>query len=138
MRAFFDLNVVLDVVLNRQPWAADSIQVWDAHQARRIEGFLAATEITNLYYIVRRVADDSKARSAVGVCLSTFSIVPVDLQILKAAEQQTGGDYEDNVCIACAVEVGADWIVTRDLSGFTQSPVPAVSPGELVRQMPRA
>jgi hypothetical protein len=27
----FDMNVVLDVLLVRQPWFADSSQVWDAH-----------------------------------------------------------------------------------------------------------
>jgi predicted nucleic acid-binding protein len=87
MKVLIDLNVVLDVVLNRPPFIADSRQVWDAHQAGTIEGFLAATEVTNLYYIVRRLADAATARSAVGVCLSTFSIVPVDLSILQTAKK---------------------------------------------------
>ena len=136
MKVLFDLNVVLDVVLNRQPWLADSRQVWDAQLAGSIDGYLTATEITNLFYIVRRLAGESTARAAVGVCLATFSLVPVDLQILQAADQHPGSDFEDNVCIACAEEVGADWVVTRDSSGFTQSSVPAISPTELLKQIP--
>lgn len=138
MKVFIDLNVVLDVVLNRQPWIEESRQVWDAHLAGSIHGYLAATEITNLFYIVRRLAAESTARSAVGICLSTFSMAPVDLQILQAADRHPGTDFEDNVCIACAEEMGADWIVTRDPLGFSQSSVPAISPEEFLKQIPNA
>jgi predicted nucleic acid-binding protein len=137
MKVLFDLNVVLDVVLNRQPWVADSRQVWDAHLGGSTDGYLAATGITNLFYIVRRLVDESTARSAVGVCLSTFSLVPVDLPIMQDADQHPGTDFEDNVCIACAEKVEADWIVTRDPSGFMQSSVPAISPTELLKKISR-
>jgi len=135
MKVLLDLNIVMDVLLNRQPWAADSSAVWNAHQSGEFDGYLAATEITNLHYIVRKLAGESTARSAINVCLNGFAIVPVDQPILLAAEALAGKDFEDDVCIACAVAVSAVWIVTRDASGFTQSAVPAISPADLLKQL---
>lgn len=131
MKLLLDLNVLL----NRQPWAADSSAVWNAHQSGEFDGYLAATEITNLHYVVRKLAGESTARSAVNVCLTGFSIIAVDQPILLAAEALAGTDFEDNVCIACAAAVAADWIVTRDATGFTQSSVPAISPADLLSKL---
>ncbi|MEJ7593833.1 MAG: PIN domain-containing protein [Planctomycetaceae bacterium] len=133
MKVLLDLNVVLDVILNRQPWVVDSLAVWNAQQSGEFEGFLAATEFTNLFYVVERIAGNSAARTAVDVCLNAFIVVPVDRTVLHAAETLSGTDFEDNVCIACAASVGADWIVTRDTTGFAQSSVPAIAPADLMK-----
>lgn len=135
MKALVDLNVVLDVILNRQPFFADSSAVWNSHQSGEFDGYLAATEITNLYYVVRKLSGESTARSAVDVCLNAFAIVPVDEQILLAAQSLTGKDFEDNVCIACAMTISADWIVTRDVLGFSQSAVTAILPADFIQQL---
>jgi predicted nucleic acid-binding protein len=102
-----------------------------------IDGFLVATEHTNLFYIVLRLAGEPTARAAVRSCLATFAILPVDQSILEAAERQLGLDYEDNVSIACAAASGIDLIVTRDPTDFAHSHVPAVSPGELIARLPQ-
>ncbi len=135
MKVLLDLNVVLDVILNREPWVAVAKQIWNAHQSGVIDGCLAATEITNLFYIVRRTAGEPVARNAMQVCLATFNIEPIGQLILEAADRQPGLDFEDNVCIACAVAAAADLIVTRDPAGFTHSPVTAVSPEELMARV---
>src|SRR5581483_7435447 len=108
MKVLLDLNVILDVVLNRQPWVTEAAAVWNAHHRGAIDGSLAATEISNLYYIVRRLAGEATARAAVRTCLATFEVVPVDGQVLREADQQSGPDFEDNICVACAVLVSAD------------------------------
>jgi hypothetical protein len=83
MKVLLDLNVVLDVILNRQPWVAEARQVWNAHHAGEVEAYLAATEFTNMFYIVRRLAGEATARTAVQSCLATFGVFPVDQWILE-------------------------------------------------------
>jgi predicted nucleic acid-binding protein len=135
MKVLLDLNIVLDVVLSRQPWLGEASAVWNAHHSGAFEGILAATEFTNLFYIVRRLADEATARTAVSLCLATFGCAIVDQAVLRAADSQTGSDFEDNVCIASAATAGADLIVTRDPAGFLHSPVPVVSPAELLLRL---
>ena len=72
------------------------------------------------------------------ICLETFEIAPVGRSTLELARQQGLSNYEDALQIASAVEAGVNAIVTRDPSGFTQSSVAAISPAELLKQIPSA
>jgi hypothetical protein len=43
-----------------------------------------------------------------------------------------GSDLEDIVCLACAVNSSLDAIVTRNPKAFGSSPVPVLTPTELL------
>lgn len=137
MIVLIDLNIVLDVILNRQAFFPDSKAVWDASLAGQFDGRIAATELTNLYYIVTRQKDEPTARAAVDICLMNFSIVAVDGPSLLLASQMGGCDFEDNVVIACAESIAADYIVTRDETGFAHSTVLALSPVDFLAKLTR-
>jgi predicted nucleic acid-binding protein len=133
-KVLFDISVVLDL-LNRPPWAANMAVLWDAHRTGQIEAVVAAFSLPTIFYIVRRQSDLATARQAVQVCLDTLSIAPVDQPALIAAQAMPGADFEDNLQIACAVQVGADLIVTRDPHGFAHSPLAVLPPAALVAQL---
>jgi predicted nucleic acid-binding protein len=135
-RYLLDVNVVLDVLLNRPPRAADGVQIWNAHRNGDIEALLAAFTVPTIFYIVQRLTDLRTAHSAVQHCLATLSIALVDEATLLAALAMTGADFEDNLQIACAVQAGVDGIVTRDARGFAASPLPVLSPTALIAQLP--
>jgi predicted nucleic acid-binding protein len=59
----------------------------------------------------------------------------VDRVALEAAHAMTGSDFEDNLQIACAVQAGADAIVTRDAQGFRGAPLPVLAPADLMAQV---
>jgi hypothetical protein len=88
------------------------------------------------FYVVRRNADLATAHSVVAECLASFQIVPVERATLELAQTMTGSDFEDNLQIACAVLGRLDAIVTRDPKGFAGSPVPVLSPAELLARIP--
>jgi predicted nucleic acid-binding protein len=131
MSGLIDVNVLLDVLLNRGPWAADAREVWRANHGGRFKGHVASTAITNLFYIARRLAGRERAMQCVAHCLAAFDVVPVDASILVTAALLPGDDFEDNVSIRCAVAGGLDLIVTRDLDDFAGSPVPVLTPAAL-------
>ena len=57
MHVLFDTSVVLDVLLRREPWRVESSAVWHAIDDGRINGWLTASSLTDIYYIVRRSSD---------------------------------------------------------------------------------
>jgi predicted nucleic acid-binding protein len=130
MRVLLDTNVVLDVLLGREPWLADASALWQASDDGRLTGFITATTLTDIFYVARRLADLARARQAVQVCLAAFEIVPVDRAALERAQQMRGPDFEDNVQIACAEAGRLDAIVTRDGVNFATSPIPIWSPAD--------
>ena len=66
------------------------------------------------------------------MCLATLEVVPVGRHELERADAMPGSDLEDNVSLACALAASLDAIVTRDPTGFAGSPIPVLSPAELL------
>jgi predicted nucleic acid-binding protein len=135
MKVPVDVNVLLDIFLNRAPWVDDSREVWIANYESRIHGYVAATALTNVFYIARRHSGQRLAIECVVRSLANFTVIPVNRSILAKALAVSGVDYEDNVSIRCAVVAGMDAIVTRDPADFLASPVPVLSPRELIERL---
>ena len=129
-----DTNVVLDVLLDRQPHVAASAAVWAAIETGAAKGFLAAHAITTIHYLVRKELGGAKAKRTISAVLRVFDVAAVDRTVLEEALQLPSPDFEDSVTTAAAQLAGCDFIVTRDPRGFRGSPVRPLTP-EAVRPL---
>jgi predicted nucleic acid-binding protein len=135
-RILFDVNVVLDVLLDRKPHVTASGAVWAAVEAGVAEGLLSAHAVTTIHYLARKDVGPSKAREILSTILRVFGIAPIDALVLQEALQLACPDFEDAVTAAAARQAGCDHIVTRDPKGFRGSPVRALTP-EMAMQVLR-
>ena len=126
-RLLLDLNVLLDVVLER-PAAPVAARVWAALERRRGQGYVPAHGLTTIFYVVSRAKGRPFARRAVDALLRVFAVAPVDQDVLRRALALDWPDFEDAVCAAAAEACECDGIVTRDPKGFAGSPVEAIDP----------
>jgi predicted nucleic acid-binding protein len=131
MRVLIDTNVVLDFLQERQPFVEDTARLFARIDAGEIEGLIAATTLTNIYYIVRKAAGASVAKNTIIQLLAGLTIGVVDRAVLEQAIALNFSDFEDAVQYACAVTYGVDAIVTRDRSGFINAEIPVMLPIEI-------
>lgn len=131
MRILIDTNVVLDLLQEREPFVENAARLFERIDAGEIEGFITATTITNIYYIIRKAAGRVVAQDAISQIISDLNICAVDLNVLEQALSLNFEDFEDAVQYACAVVHNLDAIVTRDLSGFVNAEIPIVLPENL-------
>jgi predicted nucleic acid-binding protein len=82
MRVLLDTNVLLDVLLKRDPWVTECSAVWQAHDEGQVVGHVMACAITDIFYIARRLAGLETAHTAVRICLEAFEICTVDHQAM--------------------------------------------------------
>jgi predicted nucleic acid-binding protein len=132
IKLLVDANVVLDVLLNRQPHAGGSAAVWATVETRRASGLLAAHAVTTIYYMIRKEQGAARAQRAISGLLRVFGVAAVDGPVLLDAIQLSWGDFEDAVTASAATLAGCDYIVTRDPKGFRDSPIPVVTPEAVV------
>jgi predicted nucleic acid-binding protein len=135
IRVLLDTNVVLDALLSRTPWNAEADAIFEANRVGQIAAHLTATSLTDVFYVARRLSDRVRAWEAVGACLDQLYLLPVGLAELLAATAGAANDFEDNLQVACAVIARLDAIVTRDPRSFAGSPVPVLTPAELLAQI---
>src|SRR5215467_14024781 len=98
----FDVNVVLDVLLNRKPYAEASAAAWAAVETGMAEGPLAAHAVTTIHYLVRKETGASKANRILTSILKVFGVAAVDGAVIQEAVQLAGSDFEDAVTAAAA------------------------------------
>lgn len=132
MKLLLDINVVLDVILEREPWVAESALLLDAAEAGRVTVFVAGHTITTAHYIVSRNASARKAATAVTDIMRIAQIVPIGAEDFAQALVLGMPDFEDAVQAAAAAKVGADFIATRNTKDYRHSPVKPRSPAELI------
>ncbi|MCU0552510.1 MAG: PIN domain-containing protein [Leptolyngbya sp. Prado105] len=136
MRILFDTNILLDAILRREPFTADAAFLIRAVGADQIKGFVSATTLTDIYYVVRRQTKSVEmAMNAVTDILDIMEVCTVDRHVLEQAILSNQSDFEDAVQIACAIAFGLDAIVTRDVAGFTDSAIQVLSPDVLRNQV---
>lgn len=85
--------------------------------------------MTTAFYVIAKNQGAQGARTAVAELLRILDVVPAERADLSQALSMGWGDFEDAVQAVSASKVGADFIVTRDLRDFRDSPVPAREPG---------
>jgi predicted nucleic acid-binding protein len=127
-KVLVDVNVVLDVLLDRQPHVEASAAVWALAESGVIAGLLAAHGVTTIHYLIRKDLGAAKSARVMRTLLDVFAIAAVDEAVLKSALQLSMSDFEDAVAAAAARRAGCDYIVTREPKGFRSSPVPALTP----------
>jgi predicted nucleic acid-binding protein len=127
-RILVDSNVVLDVVLDRQPHAQRSAEIWKAIETGTSEGLLASHAITVLHYLIQKELGASKSRRLISEILRVFRVAAVDGSVIEEALRLSLADFEDAVTAAAARMSECDYIVTRDPKGFRGSPVRPLAP----------
>lgn len=132
MKLLLDVNVVLDVVLARQPWCVDSAKVLDAIEAGDAAGFVAGHTVTTVHYVIRKALGLPDAAAAIAALLRILEVVPVEKADFFHAAALSARDFEDAVQMVCALKIGADYIVTRDERDFQSSAIPARSPATVL------
>src|SRR5687768_15246388 len=119
MRVLLDTNVILDAMLQRQPWHVEADAILQAAAQGQIVCAATPHSLATIYYVGRRMVGTSQARAAIRNYLQAFDILPIDKQTLHDADAVAGNDLEDNIQIAAAVLAAVDAIVTRNIGDFS-------------------
>ena len=130
MKALLDLNVLLDVIQNRQPHYADSARVLSAARSGEFETLMPFHAVTTIFYLVERAQDAATASQTVDWLLKHFA---VDKRTLLDARKLKLKDFEDAVVASVAVRDGCDYIISRNAADFSASPVKAIPPADILK-----
>ena len=134
MRLLIDINVLLDVALQR-PGAAESARLL-ALCGRQHEGWLAWHSIATLAYLVERQTSAISGPELIRGILAWADVATTGRADALAALELPMRDFEDALQVAAAMACGAQFIITRNERDFKAAPVPALSPKAFLRRYP--
>jgi len=132
MKILLDTNIVLDLLLAREPFVVAAREIFILIENAEVEGYLCATSVTTIHYLMQKGTDKAQADALIASLLTLFEVTPVTKETLLDASAYNGTDYEDSVIYAAAKVAEVDMIITRDNSGFKNSTISVLSPHEFL------
>jgi len=132
VKVMFDTNVVLDVLLAREPHVDAAAKLFALVDTGVIEGSICATTATTAYYIAAKSSGRERAHALVRELLALFDVAHVDRGVLDRALDLDFADFEDAVLHEAARVGGMAAIVTRNGRDFAKATLPVFSPAELL------
>jgi len=134
MIVYFDTNVVVDILLKREPFFMDSFKALSEIAGKSANGIIGTSAITDIYYIVNKeMKDREKSLNSIFNILKILLLVETIPQDIFTAKTLNIPDFEDSVVSAIANRNKADYIITRNVDDFVKSSVPAISPSDFLK-----
>lgn len=127
-----DFFVLLDVLQKREPFFESSTQVLSSIECGKVKGYMASHAITTLYHLIRKDRSSSDARATITNLLQFLKVAPIDQSTIEQALNLDYPDYEDAVQMICAVQCGAEYLITRNVKDFQPSLIPVLQPVEFL------
>ena len=122
MKLLIDTNVVLDVLLRREPFFRTAAEVLNLTQRDEVREYVSASAITDIYYIANKQMKDRDAvRDLLKRLLMVVSVVAVSEREIQNALNLAWGDFEDSVQYSVALLNEMDGIVTRNPSDYQEA-----------------
>lgn len=121
MKVFIDTNLVLDVLAERKPFYETSARIWELVEKRDLTGYLSATTITDVFYILRKQLGSERAYDTVNKIMMVFDITSVSQADIKKALNLGFKDLEDALQVVCAKKTGAKYLITRNTEDFQEA-----------------
>ena len=122
MKLLIDTNVVLDVLLRREPFSKTAAEVLNLTQRDDVREYVSASAITDIYYIAnKQLKDRAAVRDLLERLLKIVSVAAVSEQEIRNALNLTWADFEDSVQYSVALLNEMDGIVTRNPSDYQEA-----------------
>jgi len=133
MKVLIDTNIILDVLLKREPYSKHSQLVLLAAEEQYIYGYVSASAITDIFYVTHK-ALKSKTETCVLLknLIGTIAIATVDSDIITEALESDWDDFEDCVQYFIGESIDVDCIVTRNPNDFLSGDIKVMLPEALL------
>ena len=131
-RVLVDLNLILDVLQQREPFYLLSARVLALAETGQIEGYVAAHTLTTLFYLIAQDRSPEAARISLTELLQFMRVAPVNQETIEQALTLPYEDFKDAVQMISAVQVKAEFIVTRNVRDYKSGPLTALQPSEML------
>jgi len=134
MDLFLDTNIIIDHVFQREPFYQASRKVCLLGISQEATTYVSVSMLTDVYYLLAKDRGSQAAQELMEGGLGFLKYVGISPEDAQQALAARWPDFEDCLVSECAKKVKADYIITRNTKDFERSPIPAITPEELLKK----
>jgi predicted nucleic acid-binding protein len=130
---FLDSDVILDGILDRQPFSFHTKTIFNLSANGQIRIFCSSIIVTNVYFIVNKTLGKKKANESLEGLLDYCGILSVGESEIRKAYKSAFLDFEDGIQYQVALkQPGIKAIITRNKKDYKSSRLAVYSPLEFL------
>ncbi len=137
-RVFVDSDVILDLLLAREPFFPAAANLFLLIQEGRVEAFTSPVVFVNLFYILRQGMPASEAFTALRKLRLLLGVLSVDERTIDRGLASSFADFEDAIQYYTAVAHSLDAVVTRNKRHYKAAEIPVLDAAECVQLVNRS
>lgn len=131
-KVFLDTNVLLDFLLDREPFNNDVAQIIEQSINASFKLCVSSITITNTNYIIGRSEGEKAANKKTKKILELLKVEKVGETTIHKSSNSNFRIFEDAVQNFCAVDSNHKIIVTRNVKDFKESELSIMTPKEFL------
>ncbi|MFB2971947.1 type II toxin-antitoxin system VapC family toxin [Aerosakkonema sp. BLCC-F183] len=135
VKILIDTNIIVDVALERQPFYSESVQVLSLVHRKEVEGYISASTVSDLYYIIRKPKGREQTIDFLRRIFTFCRVATVDESVISMALTANFRNFEDGIQYSTAVENKLDTIITRDIADFPVTTPRILTPTQLIQEL---
>ena len=136
MKLLIDTNVVLDILLRREPYYENAAKIAVLSEKDYISCYVSASAVTDIYYIAHKeLKSKDTAITLLENLLKTFRIAAVSEASIHEALDLRWSDFEDCVQYTAGKSIDVDYIITRNKKDFEKGEIDTLSTDELINMI---
>ena len=132
-KIFLDTNVMLDLLLERNPWDHDAALIFSMADRKDVEILCCSLSFSTIIYLMQKLKYSRKEIVyKLTIMKSLCTITTIDGHVLDRVLQSDFLDLEDALQHYSALASGAEVIVTRNKKDFSEASIPVMTPSEFL------
>lgn len=137
IKAYIDCNILLDWLLDREPFSSYSAKIIELIETRKILGLVSPLTLANTYYVISKELNKKIADEFILDSLRIFSVPGISLNNVKEAVANKFKDFEDDIHSSIAAENNVDFLITRNKKDFKNDQFKVLDAEEFLRTIER-
>lgn len=122
-KIFIDTDIILDLILEREPFSKFSTKLFSLIENKKIKAFTSPLIFSNLFYILRKLKSREDAIVILKKLKMLLNLLEVNDNIIELALVSEFKDFEDAIQYYVALNNGIKTLITRNLKDYKHSKI---------------
>lgn len=135
MKLFWDTNVMLDFLGERDPFYDAAAKIATLADKRELTIILSALSYATTSYFLTKFYGLEKTKDKLRKFRVISEICELDKLIIEKGLNSEFSDFEDSLHYFSALRMDCDIIITRNGKDFKKSQIPVMTPNEFLKSL---
>ena len=135
MKLFWDTNVMLDFLGERDPFYISAAKIATLADKREIKIIASALSYATISYFLTKYEGLEKTKDKLRKFKVISEICELDELIIEKGLNSDFSDFEDSLQYFSALRTDCDIIITRNGKDFKKSQIPVMTPDEFLNSI---